>query len=208
MLPTPLACPSCNCPICSDHSKMPAEKFDPSAAAIGLFFHLQDQAHIPKEGIKKLGEYLIEICGESGAHQKSERCDESGAPSCDESSAPKKRKQPSVSDVIIDHFAILLKTDSTSLVKSDGLDQSFSETLGGTLGIETLGAKLSADQITTISRAILGPNATEAIFYNYEHRGGLNEIGFQVINGICQKEGRSFTIRKLLDKLASEGASA
>lgn len=200
MLPTPLACPSCNCPICSDHSRMPAEKFDPSAAAIGLFFHLQDQAHIPKERIKKLGEYLIEICGESGAHQKSERCDESGA--------PKKRKQPSVRDVIIEHFAILLKTDSTSLVKSDGLDQSFSETLGGTLGMETLGAKLSADQITTISRAILGPSPTEAIFYDYGHHGGLNEIGFQVINRICQKEGRSFTIRKLLDKLASEGASA
>lgn len=199
MLPAPLACPSCNCPNCSDHSRMPAEKFDPSAAAIGLFFHLQDQAHIPKEGIKKLGEYLIEICGESGANHKCERCGESDA--------PKRRKQPSARDAIIDHFATLLETDSASLVASGGLDRSFSETLGGELGMATLGAELSSDQITTISRAIIGVPGTEAIFHDCGHRS-LDEIGFQVIYKIYQSKGQSFTIRELLDKLDSKGASA
>ena len=194
MLPTPLACPSCNCPICSDHSRMPAEKFDPSAAAIGLFFHLQDQAHIPKEGIKKLGEYLIKIC--SG----------SGAPSCDEGGAPKKRKLPSVRDVIIDYFATLLETDSASLVKSGGLDRSFSQTLGGELGMAELGAELNSDQITTISRAMFGSSVTEAILHDYGHRGS-NEIGFQVIYKIYQGQGQNFTIREFLDKL-DKGNSA
>ena len=199
MLPTPFACPSCNCPPCSDHSRTPAEKFDLSDAAVGLFFYLQDQARMPKKDIKRLCEYVIELCGESGARQKCEHCDESGA--------PKRRKLPSVRDVIIDYFATLLETDSASLVKSDALDQSFSTTLGGELGMMALSAELNCDQITTISRAILGSAPTEAIFYEYGHRE-LREIGFQVILKIYQREGQNFTIRKFLDKLASKGASA
>ena len=199
MLPTPFACPSCNCPPCSDRSRTPAEKFDLSDAAVGLFFYLQDQAHMPKKDIKRLCEYVIELCGESGVRQKCEHCDESGA--------PKRRKQPSVRDVIIDYFATLLETDSASLVKSGGLDRSFSETLGGELGMATLGAELSSDQITTISRAIIGVPGTEAIFHDYRHRGP-EEIGFQVIYRIYQREGQNFTIREFLDKLDSKGASA
>lgn len=187
MLPTPFVCPSCNCPPCSDRSRTPAEKFDLPDAAVGLFFYLQDQAHMPKKDIKRLCEYVIEHCDESGA--------------------PKRRKEPSVRDVIIDHFATLLETDSASLVKSDGLDQSFSKTLGGELGMMALGAELNCDQITTISRAILGSPRTESIFHEYGHRK-LREIGFQVILKIYQSQGQNFTIRELLDKLDSKGASA
>ena len=177
MLPVPFTCPDCS-KMPARHEPIPA---DPLPAAVGIIAYLEEKSW-SKGDIKALGEYIIKLC---------------------DGAAPQ-RKEPSAHEAILSYFAALLNTDPASLLASRQLDQSFLRTLNGPMGAMDLADKLSTDQVKVISRAILGIPNTTALFADHHH-GGDAEIGYQVINKICQSKGSYFTIRELLDVLKPGG---
>ena len=175
MLPAPFTCPNCS----REPARQEPTPADPLPAAVGIVTYLNEHQSWSKRDIKTLGGYMIGLC-------------DTETPSA---------KKPSLHETMLNHFAALLNMDSTALLASWQLDRSFSRTIQGeTNSIENLVSKLSREQIKVISRTILGNTTTNIVFLDNKDEEKA-EIGYQVINKICQAKGSGFTIRQFLDGL-------
>lgn len=144
----------------------------------GLIAYLKKK-HWPEEGIKALGEYMIQQCGGSAA--------ENGHSIFDQ-----------VRELTISFFADILNTEPTTFLESHKADYSFLGTLGDGIHRLEFSSKLNKEQALCISRSLLEDNRTHNL---EEDNSKLSDFSYAVITAICQTKGQDFSIKEFLDQL-------